>query len=219
MSTVAPSWLLALHSTSDELGLGLAPLLSSSAPGTLDPPSPRITSHPLGRRLSNDLLACVEQLLPAHQWRELGRLAVATGPGGFTGTRLTVVFARTLAQQLALPLDGFSSFLLIAQRLRQRAEVGDQPFWLLQELPRRGIVAGCYAADEWALGGMAEREAPRLFGQLADLPPGVRLEARVDPAADVAQLLRLSGLEAAAESAAPWASVLPLYPTSPVGQP
>jgi tRNA threonylcarbamoyladenosine biosynthesis protein TsaB len=213
MSAVPPSWLLALHSSSEILGLGLAAL--APAPGA----SPSISSHPLGRRLSNDLLTCVEQLLPAPQWRQLGRLAVATGPGGFTGTRVTVVFARTLAQQLGLPLDGFSSFLLMAHRLRQRAEVGDQPFWLLQELPRRGIVAGCYAVDEWALGGIAEREAPRLYAQLDDLPSGARLQARVDPAADVAQLLRLSGLAAAAGSGAPWASVLPLYPTSPVGPP
>ncbi|CAK6698313.1 tRNA (adenosine(37)-N6)-threonylcarbamoyltransferase complex dimerization subunit type 1 TsaB [Synechococcus sp. CBW1107] len=219
MSAVTPSWLLALHSTSEVLGLGLAPLAPFFQASAQAAQSPRINSHPLGRRLSNDLLACVEQLLPAHQWCELGRLAVATGPGGFTGTRVTVVFARTLAQQLALPLDGFSSFLLIAHRLRQRAEVGDQPFWLLQELPRRGIVAGCYAVDEWALGGIAEREAPRLYGQLDDLPPGARLEARVDPAADVEQLLRLSGLAAVAGSAAPWANVLPLYPTSPVAQP
>lgn len=212
---VATPLLLALHSSSDGLGLGLASL------ATHDPGSPsqatRISSHPLGRRLSNDLLGCVEQLLPARHWRELGRLAVATGPGGFTGTRLTVVFARTLAQQLALPLDGFSSFLLMAHRLRQGGEVGGTPFWLLQDLPRRGIVAGRYGVDAWALGGMAEMEAPRLYGQLADLPPGgQRLEARVDPEADVAQLLRLSGLAAAAGSAAPWSSVLPIYPTSPV---
>ncbi len=219
MSAVPSPWLLALHSTSEVLGLGLAPLAPSSEVSAQEAQSPCIRSHSLGRRLSNDLLTCVEELLPAQQWRKLGRLAVATGPGGFTGTRVTVVFARTLAQQLALPLDGFSSFLLIAHRLRQRAEVGDQPFWLLQELPRRGIVAGCYAVDEWALGGIAEREAPRLYGQLTDLPPGPRLEARVDPAADVDQLLRLSGLAATAGSTAPWADVLPLYPTSPVGQP
>jgi len=219
MSAATPPWLLALHSTSEVLGLGLAPLAPSSHAAAPAEQSSTIRSHPLGRRLSNDLLACVEELLPAHQWRQLGRLAVATGPGGFTGTRVTVVFARTLAQQLALPLDGFSSFLLIAHRLRQRAEVDDQPFWLLQELPRRGIVAGCYAVDEWALGGIAEREAPRLYGQLSDLPAGPRLEARVDPDADVDQLLRLSGLAATAGSAAPWAGVLPLYPTSPVGQP
>lgn len=214
MSVAAPL-LLALHSSSDVLGLGLASLATPDPVSPQQPPP--LTSHPLGRRLSNDLLGCVEQLLPARRWRELGRLAVATGPGGFTGTRLTVVFARTLAQQLALPLDGFSSFLLMAHRLNQRGEVGEEPFWLLQELPRRGIVAGRYGMDAWALGGMAEREAPRLYGQLGDLPPGGdRLEARVDPEADVAQLLRLSGLAAAAGAAAPWASVLPIYPTGPV---
>jgi tRNA threonylcarbamoyl adenosine modification protein YeaZ len=156
-------------------------------------------------------------LLPACQWGRLGRLAVATGPGGFTGTRLTVVFARTLAQQLAIPLDGFSSFLLMAHRLRGLGTVGDERFWLVQELPRRGVVAGCYGVDAQALGGMAEWEAPRLYARASDLPPGERLEARVEVAADVSQLLRLSALAAGAGAAAPWSTVLPLYPTSPVG--
>jgi hypothetical protein len=192
-------WQLALHSSSDDLGLGLVPLLRAGEATAGAPP--RIAAHPLGRRLSNDLLGCVEQLLPACQWGRLGRLAVATGPGGFTGTRLTVVFARTLAQQLAIPLG----------------TVGDERFWLVQELPRRGVVAGCYGVDAQALGGMAEWEAPRLYARASDLPPGERLEARVEVAADVSQLLRLSALAAGAGAAAPWSTVLPLYPTSPVG--
>ena len=104
------SWLLALHSSSEVLGVAVQPL------GDGEPAERRMDSFPLGRSLSNQLLDCVEQLLPASEWPRLGRLVVATGPGGFTGTRLTVVLARTLAQQLAIPLHGVSSFELVAAR-------------------------------------------------------------------------------------------------------
>ena len=112
-AAIQPGWLLALHSSTDTLGLAL------QGPYALgeEPPAPLLAAFPLGRALSNQLLDCVEALLPAARWPQLGRLAVATGPGGFTGTRLTVVLARTLAQQLGLPLDGVSSFQLIANTL------------------------------------------------------------------------------------------------------
>ncbi|MEB3322687.1 MAG: tRNA (adenosine(37)-N6)-threonylcarbamoyltransferase complex dimerization subunit type 1 TsaB, partial [Synechococcaceae cyanobacterium] len=80
------AWLLALLSSSETFGVGLQPL-DGSAP-------PRHGVFPIGRALSNALLECVEEVVPARRWPSLGRLAVATGPGGFTGTRLGVVFAR-----------------------------------------------------------------------------------------------------------------------------
>jgi tRNA threonylcarbamoyladenosine biosynthesis protein TsaB len=204
--------LLALHSSSETLGVAVQPLGEPAA-------AARVASFPLGRRLSNDLLPCVEQVLPAEQWPQLGRLAVAIGPGGFTGTRLTVVLARTLAQQLAVPLHGFSSFLLIARRLltAQAPHEAGQRLWLEQALPRRGSVVGCYGLDPAALGGVAELELPRLVrpGESwgGDDPCAA---AVVDAEADALQLLELAQLAQAADLAGPWAPVLPLYPTSPV---
>jgi tRNA threonylcarbamoyladenosine biosynthesis protein TsaB len=202
------SWLLALHSSSQVLGVGVRPLAPDGASDQ------QIAAFPLGRALANDLLTCVEQLLPPGQWPRLSRLAVATGPGGFTGTRLTVVLARTLAQQLQVPLDGFSSFLLMARRLELT-----QPTWLTQELPRRGVVAGLYGPDSAALGGMTELQAPRLVSSLealAAVPGAPSWPVEVVQPADVAQLLDLSAAAAARGLEAPWQSVLPLYPTSPV---
>ena len=206
-----PSLLLALHSSSETFALAVQAL-------TDDHPA-QVASFPLGRRLSNELLACVEELLPADQWRRIGRLVVATGPGGFTGTRLTVVFARTLAQQLAIPLHGYSSFLLMAHRLAAPGQVmAEVPrFWLTQELPRRGVVAGCYGpATTGGLGELAELEPPRLFRVGDSLPAEPRQPAVVDPEADVLQLLQLGQRAAAAQLPGPWQPVLPLYPTSPV---
>jgi hypothetical protein len=130
-----------------------------------------------------------------------------------------VVLARTLAQQLAIPLHGFSSFLLIARRLltSQAPQEAGQRLWLEQVLPRRGSVVGCYGLDPAALGGVAELELPRL------VPPGESwggdgpcAEAVVDAEADARQLLELAQLAQAADLPGPWAPVLPLYPTSPV---
>ena len=140
-------WLLALHSSDETLGVALQRLGGDEAP--------RLAAFPLGRGLSGALFDCVESVLPASRWSALGRLAVATGPGGFTGTRLTVALARTLAQQLQLPLDGIGSFQLIAERLRRTGAVAARPFWVVQELPRRGLVAGLYAPGATGEGGAA----------------------------------------------------------------
>ena len=198
------SLLLALHSSSPALGVGV---LDLEQPGR----APTVATFALGRGLANGLLDCIEQVLPAERWPGIGRLAVATGPGGFTGTRLTVVLARTLAQQLRLPLDGISSFALIAARARI-----SEPTWVLQSLPRRGVVAGLYALDAADPPRVIALQAPRLFASPADLPEGPRLQADVHLNDDVQQLLACSAALAAAAVPAPWQTVLPLYPTSPV---
>ena len=196
------SWLLALHSSSEDLGVGVQSLAGGER---------RCRRFPLGRALANRLFDCVEELLPADQWPRLGRLVVATGPGGFTGTRLTVVMARTLAQQLAIPLHGISSFALIAARQRIAA-----PTWIVQELARRGQVAGLYAPEAEALTGVVEREAPRLFASGVALPAGPRLAAAVELPADVELLLAAGQRAEQRRLAGPWQPVLPHYPTSPV---
>jgi tRNA threonylcarbamoyl adenosine modification protein YeaZ len=175
---------------------------------------------PLGRALANGLFECVETVLPAPSWPALGRLAVATGPGGFTATRITVVLARTLAQQLGLPLDGISSFQLMARRLLREAEAPPHsPFWLVQELPRHGVVAGLYEADPWALGGITERRAPVLFrrrDQLIGIAAVPRLPAVPQLPGDLEQLLAFSRAADLCGRPSPWEDVLPIYPTSPV---
>lgn len=209
---------LALHSCSETFGVGLQALSQADQPAA----AARMETFPAGRHLSNRLLECVETVLPARDWPRLVRLGVATGPGGFTGTRLSVVMARTLAQQLELPLDGVSGFWLMARRLWRGAERGDTaPFWLVQDLPRHGVVAGLYEPDARALGGMVERQAPRLFrdgDQLTAQVPCPLVPARTQLPDDLSELLAFCQASAASGRPAPWQPVLPLYPTSPVGQ-
>jgi tRNA threonylcarbamoyladenosine biosynthesis protein TsaB len=211
----SPGWLLALHSSSDILGLALQPL------GRPDTP-PQTAVVALGRQLANDLLPSVESLLPARQWHDLARLAVATGPGGFTGTRLTVAMARTLAQQLDLPLDGISSFHLIARRWLM-GQTSRQPVILVQTLPRHGLVAGLYRSDATTLAGVAELSAPRLYRDddalTEALGPYARYDALPQLPADVEALLVFSQEAAQRGLKASWPPVVPLYPTSPVDRP
>jgi tRNA threonylcarbamoyl adenosine modification protein YeaZ len=95
---------LALHTSSPALGLAIG----SNAEDV------RCQTWDLGRDTSNYLHPYLRDFLRPHTWQDLGWIAVANGPGGFTGTRLGVVTARTLGQQLAIPVFAISSLAAIA---------------------------------------------------------------------------------------------------------
>ncbi|MEM1281375.1 MAG: tRNA (adenosine(37)-N6)-threonylcarbamoyltransferase complex dimerization subunit type 1 TsaB, partial [Cyanobacteria bacterium P01_H01_bin.152] len=97
---------LAIHTSSPELGLAIVD----------DTGHVRSEVWPLGRDLSSYLHDRLIHFLAPHPWTDISFLAVAKGPGGFTGTRIGVVTARTLAQQLAIPLFGISSLAAIAHQ-------------------------------------------------------------------------------------------------------
>ena len=202
------SLLMALHSSTERFGVAVHDPMSSSEPSA-------VQVFDDGRGLSNTLITRVSAMLPRERWTQLSGLAVATGPGGFTGTRLSVVMARTLAEQLRCPLLGISSFALMAPRLHNQLPVDQrgQPFWIARELPRRGLVAGCYCLDA---NDVNELEEPHLVAKGRSLGPIV--EAAEDVRADVLRLLELLRCAHLAGKAMPWSEVLPIYPTSPVGQ-
>jgi tRNA threonylcarbamoyl adenosine modification protein YeaZ len=94
---------LALHTTSTQLGLALIGCTDGNA-NTL-----HTRSHDLGRDMITHLHLHVLQFLTPHTWADLCFIAVAKGPGSFTSTRIGVVMARTLGQQLNVPVFGISS--------------------------------------------------------------------------------------------------------------
>ncbi len=107
MAVHSPQYALALHTASPDLGLALRDLA-----GTVPL---RSQVWPLGRDLSSQLHLHLQAFLQPQTWQDLAFIAVAIGPGGFTGTRMGVVTARTLAQELEIPLFGISSLAAIAQ--------------------------------------------------------------------------------------------------------
>lgn len=68
----------------------------------------------VGRDLSLYLHQHLAKFIQPSSWSDLAWLAVAKGPGSYTGTRIGVVTARTLAQQLNLPLYGVSTLAMFA---------------------------------------------------------------------------------------------------------
>lgn len=99
---------LAIHTSSPGLGLALG-----------GPEQPlRSQTWPLGRDLSTHLHTYLQEFLSPYAWSDLTFIAVAHGPGGFTGTRIGVVTARTLAQQIQIPLFGVSSLAAMVPRDR-----------------------------------------------------------------------------------------------------
>ncbi len=204
---------MALHSSSPALGVA-----------TVDLNSPDTTinssSFPVGRSLSNNFLTCIEDVLPASSWPQICRIAVAIGPGGFTGTRLTVVIARTLAQQLNCPLDGISSFALMAPRLTNQLSPNQkhQPFWIIKEQPRRGLIGGKYQINSFSNNienaEVLELEEPHLISEEVLIEPAIKASDNVD--SDVVQLLNTSLIAHQREQKSQWTKVLPLYPTSPI---
>jgi tRNA threonylcarbamoyl adenosine modification protein YeaZ len=101
---MSADWGLALHTTTDILGLALVEAGQE----------PREHQERLGLDLSNLLLTRMRDFLPPQSLQDLAFVAVASGPGSFTSTRVGLVVARTLGQQLDIPVFTISSLALWA---------------------------------------------------------------------------------------------------------
>jgi tRNA threonylcarbamoyl adenosine modification protein YeaZ len=95
---------LALHTASRELGLAISNFAGDS----------RCKTWNLDRDLATHLHQYLVEFIGPQTWADLAFIAVAKGPGGFTGTRMGMVTARTLAQQLDIPVFAVSTLAAVA---------------------------------------------------------------------------------------------------------
>ena len=102
------SFALALHTTTTKLELAIAEVNPNSDRNSQIYITHKQQSWELGRELSVQLHDCLNMFVGDILWTDFAFLAIATGIGSFTGTRIGVVVARTLAEQLDIPLYGIN---------------------------------------------------------------------------------------------------------------
>jgi tRNA threonylcarbamoyl adenosine modification protein YeaZ len=104
---------LALHTTSSQLGLTISNFETDTRSQVWD----------LGRELSNVLHQHLADFISPQTWDAIAFIAVAKGPGSFTSTRIGLVTARTLGQQLDIPVFAFSSLAIFAWSIRDQVRI------------------------------------------------------------------------------------------------
>lgn len=95
--------------------------------------------------------------------REIDGIAVGTGPGPFTGLRVGLVTARTMALALQIPTYGVSSLDALALQARDAGISG--PLIVITDARRREVYWARYAP------GQTQPLAGPAVGPLADIPP------------------------------------------------
>jgi tRNA threonylcarbamoyladenosine biosynthesis protein TsaB len=93
--------------------------------------------------------------------REIDLIAVTTGPGSFTGLRVGVTMAKTLAYAVGCPIVGVNTLQAIAQRV----VILQSLVWALVDAQRQQVFAAKFRPD----GGMMVPETATAIYSLPDL--------------------------------------------------
>ncbi len=199
---------LALHTSSPALGLAI----SSNADDV------RCQTWDLGRETSNYLHPYLLEFLSPQTWQDLAWIAVANGPGGFTGTRLAVVTARTLGQQLNLPVFTISSLAAISWQSQQVGSIA------ISMPAQRGEVFGAVYNLELDLQELTTILPDSVFSsadwdiQLANLNPSHHhvIPQSANLADTVVGILALARIAYDRGERPDWSNAIPFYGQHPI---
>ena len=192
---------LAIHSTSSELGLAVSNLKDDSRSCVWD----------LGRSLSSHLHYHLAEYIQPQTWADLGFIAVAKGPGSFTSTRIGVVTARTIAQQLDIPLFAISSLEAIA-RAEKTDNTKSVQIPAQTNLVYTAIYSGATALLPDSLMTVEAWENTLKTWQT----PYQLIKAENGVGATVTSVLEIAGLEWLKGNCPNWRDAIPFYGQSPV---
>ncbi|MBD2577253.1 tRNA (adenosine(37)-N6)-threonylcarbamoyltransferase complex dimerization subunit type 1 TsaB [Oscillatoria sp. FACHB-1406] len=197
---------LAIHATGAQLGLAIADFGGATRSQTWD----------LGRDLSQQLHTHLIEFVKPKTWHDFKFIAVAKGPGSFTSTRIGVVAARTLAQQLEIPLFAISNLAAVAE-----LNSSDVSTPLAVQLParREQIFVGIYQKEKERLKTLLPDTATKLDTwqeKLNALGEYRLIEASEDLGDTVTSILDLALRDWEAGLRPHWSEAIPFYGQHPV---
>ena len=170
--------------------------------------------------LCNNLINDFNKFISKENLQNVNKISVSIGPANFNASRLIVILARTISQQINCPLDSFSSFEIMAKRIASKHNIfaNKQSFWIYKKLKRKGFIAGKYVIchNEQKNADLVIRETvlPKVIQEFESKE--LFFEANYDDKDDLKELLDLSNKKILNANINAWQKVLPLYPTSPI---
>ena len=170
--------------------------------------------------LCNNLINDLNKFISKENLQKINKLSVSIGPANFNASRLIVVLARTISQQINCPLNSFSSFEIMAKRIASKNNIfaNKKSFWIYKKLKRKGFIAGKYVIcdNEQKNADLVIRETvlPKVIQEFESKE--LFFEANYDDKDDLKELLDLSNKKILNANINAWQKVLPLYPTSPI---
>ena len=170
--------------------------------------------------LCNNLISDFNQFISRENLQKVNKISVSIGPANFNASRLIVVLARTISQQINCPLDSFSSFEIMAKRIASKNNIfrKETSFWIYKKLKRKGLIAGKYEIchKEKNSSDLVIRETvlPKVVKELESKE--LTFEANYDDKEDLKELLNLANKNLLNSNLDSWRKVLPLYPISPI---
>jgi len=203
---------LVIHSTDNSFGFGYRK--------NNDLKSDELFIKKFDNDLCNNLINDLNKFISKENLQKINKLSVSIGPANFNASRLIVVLARTISQQINCPLDSFSSFEIMAKRIASKHNIfaNKQSFWIYKKLKRKGFIAGKYeiCQNEKNSSDLVIRETviPKVFKELESKE--IFFEAIYDVKEDLRELLDLSNKNLLNSNVDSWKKVLPLYPISPI---
>ena len=204
--------ILVIHSTDNSFGFGYR------KNNTLE--SDELFIKKFDNDLCNNLINDLKKFISKENLQKINKLSVSIGPANFNASRLIVVLARTISQQINCPLDSFSSFEIMAKRIASKNNIfiNKKSFWIYKKLKRKGFIAGKYEIchNEKNSSDLIIRETvlPKVVKELESKE--LSFEANYDDKEDLKELLNLSNKNLLNSNIDSWRKVLPLYPISPI---
>ena len=203
---------LVIHSTDNSFGFG------HRKNNNLE--SDKLFIKKFDNDLCNNLINDLNKFISKENLQKINKLSVSIGPANFNASRLIVVLARTISQQIHCPLDSFSSFEIMAKRIASKNNIfrNKTSFWIYKKLKRKGLIAGKYEIyhkekDSFDL-VIRETVLPKVVKELESKE--VTFEANYDDKEDLKELLNLANKNLLNSKLDSWRKVLPLYPISPI---